>query len=404
MLVMNNGLIYLTGRKTEAGGKRKLQFFQVKWELPDAMFDSQDHTLKAVFDGELCEDKYVNFEKYKKTVQSVKYMIFDCLYANESLQTQENYHFRLKHAEGFLKLKETVSQLNLKNFYEPCEQLIRFREVVENYQKILVVLKDFYYFQQATEYLFRNYIPCLPHKNDGLIFTQINAQYKPGTMQEIIKWKPPHMNSIDFTIKINYERQNQFVLEAYLLGPGNQLLFVDFLVVNEQKYQEFRGIQEREQVSGVVTECNFTEISMDDQQLLEELRNELSGQNFSECIQELNHKDQKFYVQMQEQLKNLIKKNRQKGWNLDKYRVDKSQPNYFTVGLNILECLQENITEEKLIEESKDAARLLFIREQQEQQQYLLQQQQQYEQQNQQQGQQDENLRGQDPYKKQKRQ
>ena len=38
-------------------------------------------------------------------------------------------------------------------------------------------------------------------KNDGLIFTVDACPYYPGTCNEIIKWKPPHMNSIDFEMK-----------------------------------------------------------------------------------------------------------------------------------------------------------------------------------------------------------
>jgi len=41
----------------------------------------------------------------------------------------------------------------------------------------------------------------LLHENDGLIFTLDAMPYYPGTCMEIIKWKPPHMNTIDFEIK-----------------------------------------------------------------------------------------------------------------------------------------------------------------------------------------------------------
>lgn len=38
----------------------------------------------------------------------------------------------------------------------------------------------------------------LIHENDGLIFTLDACPYYPGTCNEIIKWKPVHMNTIDF--------------------------------------------------------------------------------------------------------------------------------------------------------------------------------------------------------------
>ena len=39
----------------------------------------------------------------------------------------------------------------------------------------------------------------LLHNNDGLIYTIDACPYYPGTCEDIIKWKPPHMNSIDFS-------------------------------------------------------------------------------------------------------------------------------------------------------------------------------------------------------------
>jgi mRNA guanylyltransferase len=41
----------------------------------------------------------------------------------------------------------------------------------------------------------------LLHENDGLIFTIDACPYYPGTCEEIVKWKPPHMNTIDFDLR-----------------------------------------------------------------------------------------------------------------------------------------------------------------------------------------------------------
>jgi len=48
-------------------------------------------------------------------------------------------------------------------------------------------------------------IPRLKHKNDGLIFTSINSPYIPGTCQKMLKWKPPHENTIDFKLTLEKE-------------------------------------------------------------------------------------------------------------------------------------------------------------------------------------------------------
>lgn len=41
----------------------------------------------------------------------------------------------------------------------------------------------------------------LKHENDGIIFTVDKCPYYPGTCDEIAKWKPPELNTIDFQIK-----------------------------------------------------------------------------------------------------------------------------------------------------------------------------------------------------------
>ena len=57
-------------------------------------------------------------------------------------------------------------------------------------------------FPYATQQMFREKIPKLPHGNDGLIFTCVSTPYRMGTDDHILKWKPPHENTIDFRLQI----------------------------------------------------------------------------------------------------------------------------------------------------------------------------------------------------------
>jgi hypothetical protein len=41
----------------------------------------------------------------------------------------------------------------------------------------------------------------LEHENDGLIFTVDQCPYYPGTCDQILKWKPIQLNSIDFILR-----------------------------------------------------------------------------------------------------------------------------------------------------------------------------------------------------------
>ncbi|KAF2763394.1 mRNA-capping enzyme subunit alpha [Pseudovirgaria hyperparasitica] len=57
-------------------------------------------------------------------------------------------------------------------------------------------------FPYAMGVMFNEKLPNLEHGNDGLIFTCCNTSYKHGTDENIIKWKPPHENTIDFRLDL----------------------------------------------------------------------------------------------------------------------------------------------------------------------------------------------------------
>lgn len=60
--------------------------------------------------------------------------------------------------------------------------------------------KEFWALPSADK-LLNNFIPMLSHEADGLIFQPYYAVYKSGTFHELLKYKFPHMNSVDFRLK-----------------------------------------------------------------------------------------------------------------------------------------------------------------------------------------------------------
>eukprot|EP00388_Colpodella_angusta_P039704 GDKK01048129.1.p1 GENE.GDKK01048129.1~~GDKK01048129.1.p1 ORF type:complete len:1128 (-),score=295.72 GDKK01048129.1:39-3014(-) len=57
-------------------------------------------------------------------------------------------------------------------------------------------LKDFYDVSSFSEVLKMS--QNLPHDTDGIIFTPVDEPYQLGEVGNILKWKPPELNSIDF--------------------------------------------------------------------------------------------------------------------------------------------------------------------------------------------------------------
>lgn len=65
-----------------------------------------------------------------------------------------------------------------------------------------VRIKNFFDINQAANLLGPKFAAQLSHEPDGLIFQPAKMPYCAGISVEVLKWKPPSMNSIDFRLKI----------------------------------------------------------------------------------------------------------------------------------------------------------------------------------------------------------
>ena len=72
---------------------------------------------------------------------------------------------------------------------------------MKKYPYIKIFQKDIFEVWQTPQLLKMIKGDWLKHENDGLIFTVDNCPYYPGTCPEITKWKPAHLNTIDFQIE-----------------------------------------------------------------------------------------------------------------------------------------------------------------------------------------------------------
>ena len=68
-------------------------------------------------------------------------------------------------------------------------------------------MKDFFRLNSEkyniVKFMLYKYIKCLPHKNDGLIFNHQSKKYEFGMNLGYVKWKPAHLNTLDFMLVPN---------------------------------------------------------------------------------------------------------------------------------------------------------------------------------------------------------
>ena len=117
--------------------------------------------------------------------------------------------------------------------------------------------------------MFANILPKLPHGNDGLVFTCKATPYEFGTDKHILKWKPPHENTVDFKLKLgNFplfdpEDGEEGLIEDYAAMPDRLELYVyhgnnDYrpfaqLFITPQDWEILKSLNE--QIDGRIIEC-----------------------------------------------------------------------------------------------------------------------------------------------------
>ncbi|XP_059556925.1 mRNA-capping enzyme isoform X6 [Myotis daubentonii] len=92
-----------------------------------------------------------------------------------------------------------------------------------------------------------NFAKEVSHEMDGLIF-QPTGKYKPGRCDDILKWKPPSLNSVDFRLKI-----------TRMGGEGLLPQNVGLLYVGgyERPFAQIKVTKDLKQYDNKIIECKF---------------------------------------------------------------------------------------------------------------------------------------------------
>ncbi|KAE9409462.1 mRNA guanylyltransferase [Gymnopus androsaceus JB14] len=238
----------------------------------------------TLVDGELVID--VDPRTHRETM---RLLAFDCLIV-------DNQHIMSR------PLDKRYGRLN-EWFYKPYAKMMRDHPHVAEAQ-------PFQKFRSAynVDQVFSLDIPALHHENDGLIYTCVNTPYTAGTDSNVLKWKPPSENSIDFKLVLRFPP-----LPSNPSQPDYRAKPV-FLAT--------RGVARYEQ---------YDEMNVDDD---EWERMKASGEQYDDRIVEV-HWDP--FVS---------------GWRMMRFRNDKPNGNHKTVVDNIITSIADGVEKETLLSRS----------------------------------------------------
>ncbi|KAF3906377.1 hypothetical protein ABW20_dc0104516 [Dactylellina cionopaga] len=247
----------------------------------------------TIIDGELVIDK-------KKDGREVlKYLVFDCLMLDGLSLVQRSLDKRL----GYFR----------SNFFKPYEALCRaFPDEMQHFPFYLQFKSM--EFSYAIPKMFDQVLPNLQHGNDGLIFTAVNSEYRFGTDQKILKWKPADENSIDFRMNLQFPLLPPEECEEDGSGSPQYDWYAKpqvFLSVNHGN-----GRYER------WAEMYLTDVEWED----------LKGRG----------------VELDERIVECAM-DEEKRWRFKRFRNDKKDGNHISVVSSVMESIRDGVTKEDLL-------------------------------------------------------
>lgn len=203
--------------------------------------------LDTLVDGELVVDVDPRTQR-----ETLRYLAFDCLIAdNQNVMSKP--------------LDKRCGRLNTW-FFKPYEKMMIDHPHMASQQPFQIKVK-----QTTFSYHVRTVfdgIPSLQHGNDGLIYTCVSTRYSPGTDNNILKWKPPSENSIDFKLVLrfpplahdpktpDFHAKPLFLLHAWTGGDGAQNYEqYDEMYVEDDEWERLK--QSGEQIDDRIVEVHW---------------------------------------------------------------------------------------------------------------------------------------------------
>lgn len=227
----------------------------------------QAHLSNTLLDGEMIIDK-VNGQPVPR------YLIYDIIKFNGQPVGQCDFNRRLVCIE-----KEIIS---------PRMEKMKTGQIDKTKEPFSVRAKPFFDIHASRKLLEGSFTAQVSHEVDGLIF-QPCGRYKPGRCDDILKWKPPNLNSVDFRLKITKVGGEGLLPQTVgLLYVGNY----------DRPFANMKATKELKLYDNKIIECKFESNS----------------------------------------------------WVFMRQRVDKSFPNSYDTAMAVCKSIQEPVTKEILFE------------------------------------------------------
>ncbi|KAJ7063434.1 mRNA capping enzyme, catalytic domain-containing protein [Mycena amicta] len=245
--------------------------------------------LNAIIDGELVYDV-----DPRTNQETLRFLAFDCLVVNDQnvmSRPLDKRYGRLKEwfYKPFLKMKKDYIDV-VKN--HPFD--IEVKEIKSSYN---------------AEQVFAG-MPNLQHGSDGLIYTCVNAPYTPGTDSNILKWKPPSENSVDFKLVLRFPPlKDDPSMPDFCAKP----VFLLHVWCGDDRYEQYDSMYVEDE---------------------EWERMKSSGEQFDDRIVEV-HWDLSV-----------------NGWRLMRFRNDKQNGNHRSIVEKIIQSIMDGVEKSTLLERS----------------------------------------------------
>ncbi|KAI1306628.1 mRNA capping enzyme [Xylaria venustula] len=275
--------------------------------------DHRKHHTATVLDGELVMDTLADGRK------EPRYLVFDCLVLDSLVLMTRELGKRL----GYFQAE----------VFKPYRRLFDDFPGERQYQPFFVDQKSMQ-FAYGIEMMFKDVIRNLRHGNDGLIFTCLRSEYKPGTDPHILKWKDAEENTVDFFWKLTFPTTEPDEFER---AEGITEPFTDYEAVPAAQLLAHHG-------GGWPNGYQYyadLHLEKDEWEVLKAL-----GDPLDERIVEV-------YMDAQ------------KRWRFYRFRDDKNDGNHISVVNSVIESIRDGVTQEDLYTAAKSIRDNWKAREQQ---------------------------------------